>query len=80
MSLICGERLVKTYRMGEVDVPAVRGVDFSIAAKSFVAFVGCVPSKRWEKIECLPGSSRKKTAPQPDVSNLRSGTTFRTGS
>ncbi|MBE0622592.1 MAG: ABC transporter ATP-binding protein [Burkholderiales bacterium] len=40
MQLIRAEKLVKTYRAGEVDVPAVKGVDFSIDAKSFVAFVG----------------------------------------
>jgi len=40
MSLIIAQRLVKTYRAGEVEVPAVRGVDFAIEAKSFVAFVG----------------------------------------
>jgi len=31
---------VKTYRAGEVDVLAVKGIDFTIEAKSFVAFVG----------------------------------------
>jgi len=40
MQLIRAEQLVKTYRAGEVDVPAVKGVDFTIDAKSFVAFVG----------------------------------------
>ncbi len=40
MSLIQASGLVKTYRTGEVDVPAIKGVDFSIEAKSFVAFVG----------------------------------------
>jgi putative ABC transport system ATP-binding protein len=40
MRLILAERLVKTYRSGEVEVPAVRGVDFSIEAKSLVVFVG----------------------------------------
>ena len=40
MALIRAERLVKTYRSGEVDVLAVKGVDFAIEAKSFVAFVG----------------------------------------
>ena len=40
MQLIRAEQLAKTYRAGEVDVPAVKGVDFSIDAKSFVAFVG----------------------------------------
>ena len=40
MALIRAERLVKTYRSGEVEVPAVKGVDFAIEPKSFVAFVG----------------------------------------
>jgi len=40
MSLVRAEKLEKTYRSGEVDVLAVRGVDFAIDAKSFVAFVG----------------------------------------
>ncbi len=40
MTLIQADKLVKTYRAGEIDVPAIRGVDFAIEAKSFVAFVG----------------------------------------
>ena len=40
MQLIRAERLTKTYRTGEVEVPAVRGIDFTIGAGSFVAFVG----------------------------------------
>jgi len=40
MALIRAENLVKTYRAGEVEVPAVKGVDFAIEARSFVAFVG----------------------------------------
>lgn len=40
MSLIRAEGLTKTYRIGDVDVPAVRGVDFTIEPASFVAFVG----------------------------------------
>lgn len=40
MSLIRAEGLTKTYRIGDVDVPAVRGVDFTIEPSSFVAFVG----------------------------------------
>jgi len=40
MALIRAEHLVKTYRAGEVEVTAVKGVDFTIEAKSFVAFVG----------------------------------------
>jgi putative ABC transport system ATP-binding protein len=40
MQLVRAENLSKTYRVGDVNVPAVRGVDFSIDAGSFVAFVG----------------------------------------
>jgi len=40
MSLIRASNLTKTYRAGDVDVPAVRGVDFAIEPASFVAFVG----------------------------------------
>jgi putative ABC transport system ATP-binding protein len=40
MALIRAERLVKTYRSGEVELQAVKGVDFTIDARSFVAFVG----------------------------------------
>lgn len=40
MTLIRAERLTKTYRAGEVDVLAVKSVDFTIDAKLFVAFVG----------------------------------------
>jgi putative ABC transport system ATP-binding protein len=40
MSLVRAEKLVKTYRSGDVEVRAVRGVDFAIEAKSLVAFVG----------------------------------------
>ena len=40
MSLVRAQKLVKTYRSGDVEVRAVRGVDFAIEAKSLVAFVG----------------------------------------
>ena len=40
MALIRAERLVKTYRIGDVDVPALKGIDFTIEPASFVAFVG----------------------------------------
>jgi putative ABC transport system ATP-binding protein len=40
MALIRAVGLVKTYRAGEVEVQAVRGVNFAIEAKSFVVFVG----------------------------------------
>ena len=40
MSLVSAVGLAKTYRVGEVDVPAVRGMNFTIEAGAFVAFVG----------------------------------------
>ncbi len=40
MSLVTAVGLGKTYRSGDVEVHALRGVDFSIAPASFVAFVG----------------------------------------
>jgi putative ABC transport system ATP-binding protein len=38
--LVAASELTKTYRAGDVDVPALRGVDFSIEPGAFVAFVG----------------------------------------
>jgi putative ABC transport system ATP-binding protein len=40
MSLVHAENLTKTYRAGDVDVQAIRGVDFTIEPASLVAFVG----------------------------------------
>ena len=40
MKLVIARELVKTYRAGEVEVRAVKGVNFDIEPASFVAFVG----------------------------------------
>lgn len=40
MALVTADHLAKTYRVGDVDVPALRGVDFTIERGAFVAFVG----------------------------------------
>jgi putative ABC transport system ATP-binding protein len=40
MNLVHAKDLVKTYQAGNVEVRAIRGVDFSIDTGSFVAFVG----------------------------------------
>jgi putative ABC transport system ATP-binding protein len=40
MSLVSARAISKTYRAGEVEVPALRGADFDIEAASFVCFVG----------------------------------------
>lgn len=40
MTLVQAAGLKKDYRLGELVVPAIRGVDFSIEAGAFVCFVG----------------------------------------
>ncbi|MDP1607393.1 MAG: ABC transporter ATP-binding protein [Rhodocyclaceae bacterium] len=40
MSLLRAEKLTKTYRSGDIEVAALKGVDFSIEPAAFVAFVG----------------------------------------
>jgi len=40
MSLIVAQNLVKVYKMGEVEVKAVDGIDLQIDEGSFIAFVG----------------------------------------
>lgn len=40
MPLVTAKQLTKTYRVGHVDVEALRGIDFSIEPGAFVAFVG----------------------------------------
>ena len=83
MQLIRAEQLVKTYRAGEVDVPAVKGVDFTIDAKSFVAFVGPSGSGKstlLNMIGCLDHpTSGKLSVLDTDVSllNRRAAADFR---
>jgi len=40
VSLIHAQNLAKSYRVGDLEVPALRGIDFVIEPSSFVAFVG----------------------------------------
>ncbi|OEU69825.1 MAG: ABC transporter [Desulfuromonadales bacterium C00003068] len=40
MSVVVAKRLVKTYVSGDIQVEAIRGVDFSIEPASFVSFIG----------------------------------------
>ena len=75
MTLIRAEHLVKTYRAGEVDVPAVKDADFFIDAKSFVAFVGPSGSGKstlLNMIGCLDRpTGGKLTVLDTDVSSLK---------
>jgi putative ABC transport system ATP-binding protein len=74
MSLVRAEKLVKTYRTGAVEVQAVRGVDFAIEPKSFVAFVGPSGSGKstlLNMIGCLDHpTSGKLTVLDTDVGSL----------
>jgi putative ABC transport system ATP-binding protein len=74
MTLIRAEQLIKTYRAGEVDVLAVRGVDFTIEGGSFVVFVGPSGSGKTtllNMIGCLDHpTSGKLTVIDTDVSTL----------
>ena len=83
MSLVRAEKLVKTYRSGEVEVPAVRGVDFTIEPRSLVAFVGPSGSGKTtllNMIGCLDHpTSGKLTVADTDVASLdrRAAANFR---
>jgi putative ABC transport system ATP-binding protein len=74
MTLIQAQKLTKTYRTGEVDVPAIKGIDLTIDAKSFVAFVGPSGSGKstlLNMIGCLDHpTSGKLTVIDTDVGTL----------
>ena len=40
MNLITLEDVKKTYMMGEVSVPALKGIDLSIKTRTFISFIG----------------------------------------
>ena len=40
MSLVRAEQITKSYTMGEVEIPAIRGVSFELQPSSFASFVG----------------------------------------
>lgn len=65
MSLVIAQQVEKTYQMGEVSVPAIKGADFIIEPASFVSFVGPSGSGKstlLNMIGCLdrPGSGSLK--------------------
>ena len=83
MPLVHAEQLVKTYRAGDIDVQAVRGIDFSIEPASFVAFVGPSGSGKstlLNMIGCLDRpTTGKLTVLDTDVATLdrRASAAFR---
>lgn len=74
MALVTADHLAKTYRVGHVDVPALRGVDFAIEPAGFVAFVGPSGSGKstlLNMIGCLDKpSSGRLTVLDTDVATL----------
>ena len=83
MSLVEAKRLEKTYVSGEVQVQAIRGVDFTIAPGSFVSFVGPSGSGKstlLNMIGCLdPPTAGTLSVAGTDVSTLsrKEGARFR---
>jgi len=83
MSLVIAEQLSKTYRTGETEVDALKGVSFRIDSGSFVSFVGPSGSGKTtllNLIGCLDApSSGRLTVVGTDVSTLSrtSGAAFR---
>jgi putative ABC transport system ATP-binding protein len=74
MSLVTAQNLTKTYISGDIEVKAIRGVDFTIEASSFVSFVGPSGSGKstlLNMIGCLdpPTSGSLKVVGQ-DVTSL----------
>lgn len=83
MPLVEAVALEKTYRVGEVDIPAIRKVDFTIEPGSFVSFVGPSGSGKstlLNLIGCLdPPTSGRLSVVGQDVTVLsrREGAHFR---
>jgi putative ABC transport system ATP-binding protein len=83
MALVIAEQVSKTYRTGETEVDALKGVSFQIDPGSFVSFVGPSGSGKTtllNLIGCLDApSSGRLTVVGTDVSTLSrtSGADFR---
>jgi putative ABC transport system ATP-binding protein len=83
MSIVKATNLEKTYRAGEVEVRALKGIDFAIEPASFVAFVGPSGSGKstlLNMIGCLDApTAGTLSVLDTDVARLdrRSGAEFR---
>jgi len=83
MSLIIAEDITKDYQVGEVVIPALRGISFSIAPAAFVSFIGPSGSGKTtllNLIGCLDApTSGRITVAGRDVGTLdrRQGAAFR---
>jgi putative ABC transport system ATP-binding protein len=83
MSLLIADQIGKNYQVGEVVIPALRGVSFEIDPASFVSFIGPSGSGKTtllNLIGCLDTpTTGRLTVAGADVGNLdrRQGATFR---
>jgi putative ABC transport system ATP-binding protein len=83
MNLLIAEDIGKNYQVGEVVIPAIRGVSFEIDASSFVSFIGPSGSGKTtllNLIGCLDTpTTGRLTVAGSDVGmlNRRQGATFR---
>jgi putative ABC transport system ATP-binding protein len=71
---VIASELVKTYRAGDVDVPAVRGVDFTIEPGALVVFVGPSGSGKSTLLNMIGGldkpSAGRLTVLDTDIAGL----------
>ena len=83
MSLVIAENITKDYQVGEIVIPALRGISFSIDPAAFVSFIGPSGSGKTtllNLIGCLDApTSGRLTVAGRDVGTLdrRQGAAFR---
>ena len=83
MSLVIAENITKDYQVGEIVIPALRGISFSIDPAAFVSFIGPSGSGKTtllNLIDCLDApTSGRLTVAGMDVGTLdrRQGAAFR---
>jgi len=83
MSLVIAENITKDYQVGEIVIPALRGISFSIDPAAFVSFIGPSGSGKTtllNLIGCLDApTSGRLTVAGMDVGTLdrRQGAAFR---